>query len=118
MKNLPTTSSLQIQPGEALGLLSLSASLYATLTTLLLHKSTFPHLNISFNSTSPVSKPIYIDLKTNGIRLRFDGESQRLELIEVCEFGKIGLLYDDSNLRYLPITANKSSWCAVVSVYI
>jgi hypothetical protein len=100
MPTLPTTSCLQIQPREALGPLSLSGSLYATLTTLLLHKSTFPRLNISFNSTDPVSNPIYVDLEANGLRLRFDGESQRLELIQIVEFGKIGLLYNESNLRY------------------
>ena len=99
MPNIAPTSSLQVQPGEALGLLVLSTSLYATLTTLLRHKSTFPRLEISFNSASPVSKPIYIDLESNGLRLRFDGESQHLELIEVTEFGKIGLKYADTNLR-------------------
>ena len=120
MPNLPTTSSLQIQPGDALGPLSLSGSVYATLTSLLLHKSTFPRLNISFNSTDPVSNPIYIDLEANGLRLRFDGESQRLELIEVTEFGKIGLLYSDSNLRYILSfeVLIKSSWRPVVSFHI
>ena len=99
MPTLPPTSSLLIQPGEALGPLSLSASLYSTLSTLLHHKSTFARLNISFNPTNPVSNPIYVDLESNGLRLRFDGESQRLELIEVTEFGRVGLLYGDINLR-------------------
>jgi isoleucyl-tRNA synthetase len=99
MPMIQPASSLEIQPREALGPLTLSASLYSTLTTLLTHKPTFPRLNISFNSTDPVTNPIYIDLEANGVRLRFDGESQRLELIEVTEFGKIGLLYGDSNLR-------------------
>src|SRR5208282_756894 len=100
MPNIPPTSSLQIQPKQGLGPLSLSASLYSTLTTLLQHKSAFPRLNISFNSSNPVTNPIYIDLESNGLRLRFDGESQHLELIEVIEFGKIGLLYGDTNLSY------------------
>ena len=100
MPNVPPSSSLQIQPGEALGPLSLSASLYSTLTTILSNKSTFPRINISFNSDDPVSSPIYIELEANGVRLRFDGDSQRLALIEVTEFGPTGLLYSDSNLRY------------------
>lgn len=100
MPHIPPTASLQIQPGEALGPLSLSASLFSTITTLLQHKSTFPRLNISFNSTDPVTNPVYIDLETNGLRLRFDGESQHLELIQVTEFGKVGLVYADTNLRY------------------
>lgn len=103
MPTVPPSSSLQIQPGQGLGDITLSASLYSTLTILLQQKTVFPRLNISFNSGNPVSNPIYLDLEANGLRLRFDGESQRLELIEVTEFGKIGLLYDDTNLRYLKL---------------
>ena len=95
------TSTLQIQPGQGLEPLVLAASLHSTLTTLIQHKSTFSQLNISFNSSNPVTNPIFIDLEANGLRLRFDGESQHLELIEVSEFGRIGLLYDDTNLRYI-----------------
>jgi Uncharacterised protein family (UPF0183) len=102
MPNYIPTSSLQIQPGQALGPISLSGSLYSILTTIINHKSTFPRINISFNSANPVTNPIYIELEANGLRLRFDGESQRLELIEVTEFGKLGLLYGDTNLRYSP----------------
>lgn len=100
MSNYIPTSNLQIQPGQALGPLVLSSSLYVNLSSLISHKSTFPRLNISFNSSSPVSNPIYLDLEANGVRLRFSGESQQLELIEVVEFGKLGLLYGDTNLRY------------------
>jgi hypothetical protein len=99
MPTVPPTSSLPVQPGEAIGPLSLSASLHSTLSTLLQHKATFPRLNISFNSANPVCNPIYIDLEANGLRLRFDGEAQHLELIEVTEFGKVGLLYQEANLR-------------------
>ena len=99
MPTVPPTSSLPIQPGEAIGPLSLSASLYSTLSTLLQHKAIFPRLNISFNSANPVCNPIYVDLEANGLRLRFDGESQHLELIEATAFGKVGLLYEDTNLR-------------------
>ena len=100
MPNIPPSSSLQVKPGEALGPLSLSASLYSILTTLFSNKSTFPRINISFNSDDPVSSPIFIELEANGLRLRFDGDSQRLELIEVTEFGPVGLIYNESNLRY------------------
>ena len=102
MPTIPLTSSLQIQPGEGLGPLFLSTSLYVTLTTLLHHKSTFPRLNISFDPKNPVSNPLCIDLEANGLRLRFDGESQHLQLIEVTEFCKIGLQYGDTNLWYHP----------------
>ena len=100
MPHIPPTASLLLQPGEGLGPLSLSASLFSIITTLLQHKSTFPRLDISFNSTNPVTNPIYVDLETNGLRLRFDGQSQHLELIQVTEFGKLGLVYAETNLRH------------------
>jgi len=100
MPTIPPSSSVQVQPGQGLGPLSLKASLYSTLSSLLHHRSTFPRINISFNSANPVSNPIFIELETNGIRLRFDGESQHLEFIEVIEFGKLGFLYNDNTLRY------------------
>jgi isoleucyl-tRNA synthetase len=121
MPNVPPSSSLQIRPGEGLGPLSLSASLYSILTILFTNKPTFPRLNISYNSDDPVSSPIYIDLEANGVRLRFDGESQRLELIEITEFGPTGLLYNDSNLRYsidLLLTYEQSAWNAYFQVRI
>jgi Uncharacterised protein family (UPF0183) len=101
MPTIPPSSSVEVQPGQALGPINLKASLYSTLSTLLLHRSTFPRLNTSFNSANPVSNPIFIELETNGVRLRFDGESQHLELIEVTEFGKLGFLYNDNTLRFL-----------------
>jgi Uncharacterised protein family (UPF0183) len=100
MPTVPPVSSVAIEPSMGLGPLRLGASLFSTLTTLLQSRSIFPRINISFNSANPVSNPIYVDLEASGIRLRFDGESQHLELIEVTEFGKISLLYDDTNLRY------------------
>jgi hypothetical protein len=99
MPTVPPTSSVPIQPSIGLGPLRLGATLFSTLSTLLQSRSIFPRVNISFHAKSPVLSPIYVELDANGIRLRFDGESQHLELIEVTEFGKIGLLYDDTNLR-------------------
>jgi hypothetical protein len=100
MPNLPGTHILEVKPGESLGPLSLSTSLYATLNTLIMEKAIFPRLNISFDPLNPTSNPIFIDLEANGIRLRFDGESQHLQLIEITDFCKLGLLYKDTNIRF------------------
>jgi Uncharacterised protein family (UPF0183) len=100
MPTVPPVSLLAIQPGVSLGPLRLGVSLFSTLATLLNNRSIFPRVNISYSSANPVADPIYIELEASGIRLRFDGESQRLGLIEVTEFGPLGLLYHDRNLRY------------------
>jgi Phagosome assembly factor 1 len=101
MPNLPGTHILELKPGESLGPLSLDASLYAVLNTLIAEKAIFPRLNISFDPLSPVASPIFIDLEANGIRLRFDGESQHLQVIEVTDFSKLGIIYNDTNIRFL-----------------
>jgi hypothetical protein len=115
MPAIPPSSSVEVQPGQALGPIALKASLYSTLSTLLHHRSTFPRLNTSFNSANPVSNPLFIELETNGVRLRFDGESQHLELIEVTEFGKLGFLYNDNTLRFPTLTVSTNSFCSRAS---
>src|SRR5262245_47513356 len=99
-----TPHPLELRPRHALGPLVLASSLYSTLNTLIANKSTFPRLNISFSPDSPLTSPIFIDLDANGVRLRFDGESQRLQLIEITDFTKLAVMYNNTNLRYfLPL---------------
>jgi len=109
MPSVPLTTELRIRAGEALGPLTLGATLHSTVNMLLAQKSIFPRLNFFSNSESPVSNPVYIVLEANGLRLRFDGESQTLQLIEVTEFGKLGLLYGETNLRYFVMTISPSN---------
>ena len=49
-------------------------------------------------ATEPIQQPVVLDLPENGIRLRFDGQDQRLRLIEVLDFSKINLTYKNIEL--------------------
>lgn len=46
-----------------------------------------------YSKETPIESPIIIELKYNGLRVRFDGVDQRLRLIEVVEWGKMKLTY-------------------------
>lgn len=87
-----------IVPGKSLGFLTLGAPLYATLAQLRASPTFFPSIKIIYSDTDPINRAVTIELKYNGLRLRFDGAQQRLRLIEVLEFGKIGLVYKNQEL--------------------
>jgi len=46
--------------------------------------------------------PVILTLPQNGLRLRFDGADQRLRLIEVLDFTKTHLTYNNTNLVKMP----------------
>lgn len=50
-------------------------------------------MDLSYDDKSPVTKPIILELPANGLRLRFDGPSQTLRLIEITDFTKSKLQY-------------------------
>lgn len=87
-----------IIPGKSLGFLTLGAPLHTTLAQLRASPTSFPSIKVVYSETDPATKPITIELKYNGLRLRFDGAQQRLRLIEVLEFGKIGITYKNQEL--------------------
>lgn len=55
--------------------------------------TTFPSIKIIYSHDEPVELPISIELKYNGLRVRFDGIDQRLRIIEVLEWGKMKMAY-------------------------
>jgi Uncharacterised protein family (UPF0183) len=58
----------------------------------------FPYIDLSYSSTDPVLQPIILDLSASGLRLQFDGPDQRLRLIEVVDFAKASLTYNNNDL--------------------
>ena len=81
------------QPPAVLG-----ASLHDIITRLKAEPQRFPKLDLLFEPTAPVKEPVILNLTTNGIRLRFDGPQQRLRLIEVLDFTKNKLTYNDRDV--------------------
>ena len=72
------------------------------LTRLKAQPRTYPTIDISYSSTEPLTIPVFLNLPSNGFRLQFDGPDQRLRLIEVLDFTKTQLRYNDKDLFKLP----------------
>lgn len=92
-----------IFPGKALGSLSLGSSLQSVISVLKANPTVFPSIKISYSKHDPVQTPITINLKYNGLRLRFDGQNQKLRLIEVIEWGKMALSYKKREVGYVAL---------------
>lgn len=73
----------------------LGASLHEIITRIKAEPQRFPKLDLTYEPTAPVDEPVILSLPSNGIRLRFDGPQQRLRLIEVLDFTKNKLTYND-----------------------
>jgi hypothetical protein len=58
----------------------------------------FTSISTIYEPSSPLSSPVIILLENNGIRLRFDGANQRLRLIEVLDFQKCALTYNNRDI--------------------
>ncbi|PQE25319.1 hypothetical protein CJF30_00000025 [Rutstroemia sp. NJR-2017a BBW] len=87
--------SAQVHPGRALGFLVLGASLHEIITRIKAEPQRFPKLDLIYEPAAPVDEPVILNLPSNGVRLRFDGPQQRLRLIEVLDFTKNKLTYND-----------------------
>lgn len=90
--------SAPLQPNVGLGFLVLGASLHDILTRLKAEPQRFPKLDLAYSSTEPVTEPVVLTLPANGIRLRFDGPEQRLRLVEILDFTKNRITYQDRDI--------------------
>ena len=79
------------------------------LTRLKAQAQIFPTIDISYSPSKPLATPVILNLPQNGIRLRFDGPDQRLRLIEVLDFTKTQLVYNNINLVKLSDTARSEA---------
>jgi hypothetical protein len=92
------TSLQSVLPGRGLGWLTLGSSLHGVLTRIKSQSKTYPEIDLTYSSSTPVLQPVVISLPQNGLRLRFDGPDQRLRLIEVLDFAKTQLTYKSIEL--------------------
>ncbi|KAL7620207.1 hypothetical protein AAE478_009200 [Parahypoxylon ruwenzoriense] len=91
-------------PGYGLGFLLLGASLHDILTRLKAEPQRFPKLDLAYSPVGPVTEPVILALPANGVRLRFDGPEQRLRLIEIIDFSKNRITYQDKDIAKPPNT--------------
>ena len=58
----------------------------------------FTTIELFYSPTQPLVTPVILNLPKNGFRLRFDGSEQRLRLIEVLDFSRTHLTYDNKDV--------------------
>ncbi|KAK5630536.1 hypothetical protein RRF57_006251 [Xylaria bambusicola] len=90
--------SAPLYPGVGLGFLVLGAFLHDILTRLKAEPQRFPKFDLVYSKEHPVAEPVILTLPANGIRLRFDGPEQRLRLVEVIDFTKNRITYNDKDI--------------------
>ncbi|KAF8540969.1 hypothetical protein BDD12DRAFT_916279 [Trichophaea hybrida] len=88
-----TGTAAVVVPGRPLG-----SSLHYLLSRLRSYEKVFTSISTIYEPSSPLSSPVIILLENNGIRLRFDGADQRLHLIEVLDFQKCALTYNNRDI--------------------
>lgn len=79
-------------------MVALGASLHSVLTRLKAEPTRFPQLELLYSREQPVHEPVTVNLPANGLRLRFDGAQQRLRLIEVIDFTRNHITFNDRDL--------------------
>lgn len=90
--------NLAIYPGQGLGHITLGSALHETLSSLKSQPNVFPTIDIFYSPSEPLSTPVILNLPKNGFRLRFDGPTQRLRLIEILDFSLNSFTYDNKAL--------------------
>jgi Uncharacterised protein family (UPF0183) len=80
----------------------LGASLHDVLTRLKAEPQTFPIIDLIYDLLRPIEDPVIVNLPKNGLRLRFDGKEQRLRLIEVIDFSRSKLSYNNIDIAKPP----------------
>ncbi|KAI0975388.1 hypothetical protein F4678DRAFT_420139 [Xylaria arbuscula] len=100
--------SAALHPNVGLGFLVLGASLHDILTRIKAEPQRFPKIELGYSDTDPVTAPVVVGLPANGLRLRFDGPEQRLRLIEVLDFTKNRITYQEKDIAKASSTQGSS----------
>ncbi|CAG8695122.1 8248_t:CDS:1 [Acaulospora morrowiae] len=89
---------LSIVPGKSLGWFRLGASIWDVINFLREQSRVIPSVDLKYAEESPIITDLFLSLPANGINMRFDGLIQRLKVIEVYDFSKLRLTYQDSEV--------------------
>ncbi|KAG9851361.1 UPF0183-domain-containing protein, partial [Aureobasidium melanogenum] len=110
-------ASLPFRAAHSLGFMVLGASLFDVLTKLKNDTRTFPKIDLTFSSETPLKTTIIVSLPKNGFRLRFDAPDQRLRLIEITDFTRMLFTFKGEELVPLQSLANGQSYLTYKKVY-
>ncbi|RIB26842.1 hypothetical protein C2G38_2162196 [Gigaspora rosea] len=89
---------LSIVPGKNLGWFRLGTSVWDIINFLREQSRVIPSVDLKYTDESPILTDLFLSLPANGINMRFDGPTQRLKSIEVNDFSKLRLTYQDSEV--------------------
>ena len=96
---------------------ALGAPLQEVITIIKSQPQAYPSLDLSYSPADPLSTPVVINLPRNGLRLRFDGPTQRLRLIEVLDFSHTPLTYESRDVVKLSPDNSKVNGPAFRHIY-
>lgn len=91
--------------------------MFDVLTKLKNDTRTFPKIDLTFSSDTPLKTTIIVSLPKNGFRLRFDAPDQRLRLIEITDFTRMLFTFKGGELVPLQSLANGQSYLTYKKVY-
>ncbi|CAH1757687.1 7217_t:CDS:10 [Entrophospora sp. SA101] len=87
----PQRLELTVVPGKSLG-----TSIWDMINFLREQSRVIPRVDLKYSEESPLSTDSFLTLPANGINMRFDAQSQRLKSVEVYDFSKLRLIYQDN----------------------
>ena len=90
------------------GLPALGSSLHNILSRIKAQPRPYPRLDLTYSASDPISHPVNLTLPANGLRLRFDGQDQRLRLIEVLDFSKASPTYKNNEVARKPKSSGET----------
>ncbi|CAG8517869.1 12557_t:CDS:10 [Ambispora gerdemannii] len=102
----PHRLDLSIVPGKCLGWFRLGTSIWDVINSLRDQSRSMPSVDFKYSEESPLSIDLFISLPGNGMHLRFDAPTQRLKSIEVYDFSKVRLAYQDSEVSSSKVVPN------------
>ncbi|CAG8778413.1 22188_t:CDS:2, partial [Racocetra persica] len=89
---------LSVVPGKNIGWFRLGSSVWDIINFLREQSRVIPSVDLKYTDESPIMTDLFLSLPANGINMRFDGPTQRLKSIEVNDFSKLRLTYQDSEV--------------------
>lgn len=91
---------MEIKPHRGVGPFRIGSFLGETIKFLQLHGMSFRSNTITTRIENPLLNDVCLDMRSFGIRLRFDSRSQRLHLIDIYDLEKVVLVYDSKYITH------------------
>eukprot|EP01012_Entosiphon_sulcatum_P040825 TRINITY_DN5455_c0_g1_i1.p1 TRINITY_DN5455_c0_g1~~TRINITY_DN5455_c0_g1_i1.p1 ORF type:complete len:376 (+),score=58.14 TRINITY_DN5455_c0_g1_i1:32-1159(+) len=102
---------LELQPARAAGAFRLGMPIAEAVQYLQKHSRAIRRVDVVFDDLNPLSREIKLHLVNEGVVLYFEPVSQRLQLVEITDFGRLSLSYSGQ------VFSSPSSAATFVRIY-